>query len=75
MQSCIKTGMKLYKELRLQGNHCLYTFIESEVRNDKVHKVEEVTKINSRIISKPHAYLQTMAKTCAKFHKDRYKIV
>ena len=48
---CIKTGMKLYKELRLQGNHCLYTFIESEVRNDKVHKVEKVTKINSRIIS------------------------
>ena len=66
--------MKLY-ELRLQGNHCLYTFIESEVRNDKVHKVEKVTKINSRIISKPRAYLQTMAKTCAKFHKDRYKTV
>ena len=32
VQSCIKTDMKLYKELRLQGNHCLYTFIESEVR-------------------------------------------
>ena len=32
VQSCIKTGMKLCKELRLQGNHCLYTFIESEVR-------------------------------------------
>ena len=74
MQTCIKTGMKLYKELRLQDNHCLYTFIESEVRNDKVHKVEKVTKINSRIISKPHAHLKTMAKTCAKFHKDRYKI-
>ena len=75
VQSCIKTGMKLYKELRLQGNHCLYTFIESEVRNDKVHKVEKVTKINSRIISKLRAHLQTMAKTCAKFHKVRYKIV
>ena len=67
--------MKLYKELCLQGNYCLYPFIESEVRNDKVHKVEKVTKINSRIISKPPAHLQTMAKTCAKFHKDRYKIV
>ena len=67
--------MKLYKELRLQGNHCLYTFIESEIRNDKVHKVEKVTKINSRITSKPLAHLQTMAKTCAKFNKDRYKIV
>ena len=32
VQSCIQTDMKLYKELRLQGNHCLYTFIESEVR-------------------------------------------
>ena len=75
MQSCIKTGMKLYKEFRLQDNHCLYTFIESEDRNDKVHKVEKVIKINSRIISKACAHLQTMAKTCAKFHKDQYKIV
>ena len=32
VQSCIKIGMKLYKELHLQGNHYLYTFIESEVR-------------------------------------------
>ena len=24
--------MKLYKELRLQGNHSLYTFIETKVR-------------------------------------------
>ena len=75
VQSCIKTGVKLYKELRLHGNHCLYTFIESEVRNDKVHKVEKVTNINSRIISKPRAHLQTMAKTCAKFHQDWFKIV
>ena len=39
------------------------------------HKVEKVTKINARIISKPHAHLQTMEKTCAKFHKGWYKIV
>ena len=70
MQRCIKIGMKLYKELCLQGNHCLYTFLESEV-----HKVEKVTKIKARIISKPHAHLQSMGKTCAKFQKDRYKIV
>ena len=43
--------------------------------NDKVRKVENGIKINSRIISKPHAHLQTMAKTCAKFQKDWYKIV
>ena len=43
--------------------------------NDKVHKVEKVTKIDSMIISKPHAHLQTIAKTCAKFQKDQSKIV
>ena len=32
VQSCIKVGMKLYKELRSQGTHRLYTFIESEIR-------------------------------------------
>ena len=32
VQTFIKIGMKLYKELRLQGNHCLHTFIESEVK-------------------------------------------
>ena len=37
--------------------------------------MEKVAKINSRIISKTHAHLQTMAKICAKFHKDQYKIV
>ena len=36
--------------------------------------MEKVTKINSRIISKPHAHLQTMEKTSAKFQKDRYKL-
>ena len=29
----MKKGMQLYKELRLQGAHCLYTVIKSEVRN------------------------------------------
>ena len=74
MQSCIKTGMKLYKELRLQDNHCLYTFIESEVRKDKVHEVEKVTKINSRIISKPRAHLQTMIKHVQSFIKIGIKL-
>ena len=57
VQSNIKVGMKLYKELRLQGTHCLYW-------GQKMTKVEKMTKINSRIISKPHAHLQTMEKTC-----------
>ena len=58
-----KTGIKLYEELRSQGTHCLYTFIESEVRK------------YARIISKAHAHCQTMEKICAKFQKDWYKIV
>ena len=37
-------------------------------------KVEKVTKINLKIISKPQALLHTLEKTCAKFQKDQYKI-
>ena len=32
VQSSVKIGMKLYKELHLHGTRCLYTFIESEVK-------------------------------------------
>ena len=32
VQSFKKIGIKLYEALRSQGTHCLYTFIESEVR-------------------------------------------
>ena len=32
VQSFKKIGIKLYEELRSQDTHCLYTFIESEVR-------------------------------------------
>ena len=32
VQSFKKIGIKLYEVLRSQGTHCLYTFIESEVR-------------------------------------------
>ena len=42
--------------------------------NDKVYKVVKGTKINSRIISKPHAHLQTMEKTCASFKKIGIKL-
>ena len=34
-----------------------------------------MTKINLRIISKPHAYLQTMVKTSVKFQKNQNKTV
>ena len=32
-------------------------------------------KNDLRIISKPHAYVQTMSKTPVKFQKNRYKTV
>ena len=32
------------------------------LKNDKVHKVGKVTKINRRIKSKPYVHLQTMEK-------------
>ena len=35
---------------------------------------KKVTKINLRIISKPHAHLQTMTKTPVKFQKDQHKM-
>ena len=37
--------------------------------------VKNVSKINLRIISKPHAYLQSMIKTSIKFQKNRNKTV
>ena len=41
----------------------------------KINFKKKVTKNNLRIISKPHAYLQTMTKTPVKFQKNRYKTV
>ena len=41
----------------------------------KVQLAEKVIKNNLRIISKPHAYLQTMSKTPVKFQKNQYKTV
>ena len=36
---------------------------------------KKITKNNLRIISKPHAYFQTINKTPMKFQKNRYKTV
>ena len=42
---------------------------------EKFQLAEKVIKNNLRIISKPHAYLQTMYKTPVKFQKNQYKTV
>ena len=64
----------MHEKLGSKSTHSLYTFIQTEVQKMTV-KVEKVTKINLKIISKPRALLQTQEKTCAKFQKDRFKIV
>ena len=75
VQSFKKIGIKLYENLRSQGTHRHNTSIESKVRKWQSFQSGKVTKINARITYKPHAYLLTMEKTCAKFQKDRYKTV
>ena len=39
------------------------------------HIAEKVTESNLRILSKPHARLQTMAKTPVKFQRNQHKTV
>ena len=77
VQNCIKISKNLYTVRSCAYKVPTVYTLSYNLRsgNDKVHKVEKVTKINARIISKPHAYLETMEKTCAKFQKDQYKIV
>ena len=40
-------------------------------KNGSVQIMKKVTKINLRIISKPHAYLQSMVTTSVKFQENR----
>ena len=68
VHSCIKIGMKLYKEL------CLVATVNRRSENDKIHKEEKVTKIYSRIISNPHAHLHTMEKNVQSFKNLNIKL-
>ena len=40
----MKKQLKLYKELRLKGTHCLYIFIKSEVRKWQSSQSEKSDK-------------------------------
>ena len=62
------------EKLGSKSTHSLYTFIQSEVQKMTKLKWKKWQK-NLKIISKPRALLQTREKTCAKFKKDRFKIV
>ena len=61
--------------MRTQGTHYPFTLIVKMPEKWLVQLAEKVIKNNLRIISKPHAYLQTIYKTPVKFQKNRYKTV
>ena len=65
--------MKLYKELRLQGTHYLYTFIQSEVIKWQSSQSRKSDKLIQGLYPNHMLILQTIEKTCAKFQKDLYK--
>ena len=66
---------KTVGELRTHGTHYLFTLIVKTPKNGLVQTAEKVAKNNLRVISKPHAYLQTMTKTSEKFQMNRHKTV
>ena len=45
------------------------------LKSDKVHKFKELKEISLAIMSKPHAYPQTMKKTHTVFQNNLHKIV
>ena len=82
LQTMSKTPVKFQKnQYKTVGGdaHTRYPlsihFDRKTPKNDYVQIAEKVTKNNLRIISKIHAYLQTMTKTSVKFRKNRHKTV
>ena len=61
--------------MRTQGTHYPFTLTVKMPEKWLSSTSRKVIKSNLRIISKPHAYLQTMSKTPVKFQKNQYKIV
>ena len=61
--------------MRTQGTHYPFTLTVKMPEKWISSTGEKVIKSNLRIISKPHAYLQTMSKTPVKFQKNQYKTV
>ena len=72
MQSFKTIGTKLYEELRSQEIPSVYII---RVKNDSVHNVEKMTKIDPTIMSNPYAHPHTMRKTHAKFQNNGCKTV
>ena len=58
-----------------QGTHYPFTLIVKMPEKWLSSTCGKSDKNNLRIISKPHAYVQTMSKTPVKFQKNRYRTV
>ena len=61
--------------MRTQGTHYPFTLIVKMPEKWLSSTTEKVIKNNLRIISKPHAYLQSMFKSLVKFQRNRQKTV
>ena len=61
--------------MRTQGTHYPFTLIVKMPEKWLSSISGKSDKNNLRIISEPHAYLQTMYKTPVKFQKNLYKTV
>ena len=61
--------------MRTQGIYYLFTLIVKMPEKWLSSTWGKSDKNNLRIISKPHAYLQTMTKTPVKFQRNRHKTV
>ena len=78
LQSMIKTSVKFQKNLNITvgGVACtryplsIHFHCQNARKNDYVQIAKKVLKINLRIISKSHSYLQSMVKTSVKFQKN-----
>ena len=61
--------------MRTQGTHYPFTLIVKMPEKWLSSTCRKSDKNNLRIISKPHAYFQTMYKTPVKFQKNQFKTV
>ena len=80
LQSIIKTTVKFHKNQNETVGGVGHTrYIHFQCQNDrkktKFKLRTKVIKINLSIISKPHAYLQSLVKTSVKFQKNQNETV
>ena len=61
--------------MRTQGTHYTFTLIVKMLEKWRSSTCGNSDKNNLRIISKPHAYFQTMFKSMVKFQRNRHKTV